>query len=696
MADDYDPWGINQTASDYGFDPQFLRQVIKVESGGNPNNRTGSYKGLLQLSDQEFNNNGGGNIYDPVDNLRAGARKLAAERDAFEAKYGRPPTPTDLYLIHQQGQGGYAQHMANPDFPAWQNMANTGEGRQKGENWARRAIWGNVPDQLKQQYGSVDDLSSAEFVDLWRKKIEGDIPYIDARASGSPAGLPFQAGGLGAEPASGSPAGMPVQAADDFSAIASMRGPRMANRQDMGADPAMVAQQQAPGLLASLVGQQQGGGQGGIGGLLGALNPEKMAYLAMIAKGLNPYTDVDPTKMLALAQSSRENALKLAQQQREHELDRNVRLGQQGINLSAEKRAQADYDRQRADEAEQLKEYRRINAPDAGAPGAEGSFGATEAPLPDDTQGAPGAIGARGAVDAASQFTPTPQPAPAVAQAPAPVAAPESAPARMQKIQDYLNRFPNSKFSPMLEREKERLLAQEEARGKLGREAAEREKIADKMGLTGQSRDAYITGMAGLNRPALTATDRQAIYKAEDALPAIQGTKEALERALEINPQVMTGWGAGLAGELSANLGITAAEKAKGAATVEWGRIMSREAITQMSQNLKGATTDFELRKFEDILGNPKTPVDVRKRTIERMLKLSERQETLARDRVNELRGGDYFKPGGGASKPGGIGAPSGGGAGLLDEARQAIKNGAPRDAVIQRLRQMGGDPAGL
>jgi hypothetical protein len=317
MADDYDPWGLNQTASDYGFDPQFLRQVIKIESGGNPNNRTGSYKGLLQLSDQEFNANGGGNIYDPVDNLRAGAKKLAAERDAFEAKYGRPPTPTDIYMLHQQGAGGYAQHLANPEAPAWQNMLNTGEGRQKGEGWAKRAIWGNIPDQLKQKYGSVDNVSSSDFIGDWRNKIEGDIPYIEARASGSPPGLPSQAGGFGAELASGSPAGMPVQAADDFSAIASMRGPRMAN--------------EAPGLLASLTGQQQQGG-GGIGGLLGSLNPEKMAYLAMIAKGLNPYTDVDPTKMLQNAQLGQQHAATLAQQRAEHAADRELRQQQIDIN----------------------------------------------------------------------------------------------------------------------------------------------------------------------------------------------------------------------------------------------------------------------------------------------------------------------------------------------------------------------------
>ena len=50
---------------------------------------------------------------------------------------------------------------------------------------------------------------------------------------------------------------------------------------------------------------------------------------------------------------------------------------------------------------------------------------------------------------------------------------------------------------------------------------------------------------------------------------------------------------------------------------------------------------------------------------------------------------------------PGGSGgpasaAPSGNAGGVLNEARDAIKRGAPRDKVMQRLQQMGVDPSGL
>jgi hypothetical protein len=66
-------------------------------------------------------------------------------------------------------------------------------------------------------------------------------------------------------------------------------------------------QQQAP---------QGGGGLfGGMGGLLGAIDPQKMAYLGMIAKGLDPYSSIDPTAMLKNAQLAQQHQLDLAQRQ---------------------------------------------------------------------------------------------------------------------------------------------------------------------------------------------------------------------------------------------------------------------------------------------------------------------------------------------------------------------------------------------
>lgn len=150
-----------------------LRAFAAIESGGNSQARTGSYCGVYQLSHSEFRKYGGrGNIFDPKANTDIAARKLRSESDAFALEYGRAPTATELYMVHQQGVGGAAMHMANPDWPAWLNMYLTDEGRRKGPGWARQAIWGNVPaDQRAQFPGGVDSITSRQFMDMWAAKM---------------------------------------------------------------------------------------------------------------------------------------------------------------------------------------------------------------------------------------------------------------------------------------------------------------------------------------------------------------------------------------------------------------------------------------------------------------------------------------------------------------------------------------------
>ncbi len=165
---------IDTAAAEAGVDVRVLRRFAQIESGGDPRNVTGSYKGLFQLSDQEFAKYGGGDIFNPQDNARAAARKIAAESAQFKAQFGRDATPFDLYMVHQQGAGGYAAHLANPSAPAWQNMASTAEGRQKGEAWAKAAIWRNIPDKIKTQFpNGVESVTSAQFIEMWGKKVAG-------------------------------------------------------------------------------------------------------------------------------------------------------------------------------------------------------------------------------------------------------------------------------------------------------------------------------------------------------------------------------------------------------------------------------------------------------------------------------------------------------------------------------------------
>jgi hypothetical protein len=162
---------IKRASDAFGLDFSFMKAVAKIESGFNPKQRTGSYIGLFQLSNYEFKRYGSGNIIDPRDNAVAGAYKFATEALLFEFGTGRKPTFSDLYLIHQQGWQGAAEHIAHPKRIAWRSMCATDEGREKGERWCKRAIWGNTLPAIKHVWKSVDKLTSAAFVGMWQQRV---------------------------------------------------------------------------------------------------------------------------------------------------------------------------------------------------------------------------------------------------------------------------------------------------------------------------------------------------------------------------------------------------------------------------------------------------------------------------------------------------------------------------------------------
>ena len=163
---------IKRASDAFGLDFNFMKAVAKIESGFNPKQRTGSYIGLFQLSNSEFKEYGSGNITDPRDNSIAGAYKFATEALLFEFGTGRKPTFSDLYLIHQQGWQGAAQHVSRPKRIAWKSMCATDEGKEKGERWCKLAIWRNTLPAIKHVWKSVDKVTSGAFVGMWQQRVD--------------------------------------------------------------------------------------------------------------------------------------------------------------------------------------------------------------------------------------------------------------------------------------------------------------------------------------------------------------------------------------------------------------------------------------------------------------------------------------------------------------------------------------------
>lgn len=162
---------IKRASDAFGLDFHFMKAVAKIESGFDPKQRTGSYIGLFQLSKYEFNKFGSGQILDPRDNAIAAAYKVITEGILFEWVTQKKPTLSDLYLIHQQGWEGAAEHISQPDRIAWKSMCATSEGREKREKWCKRAIWRNTLPAVKAEWKSVDKLTSGAFVGMWRERV---------------------------------------------------------------------------------------------------------------------------------------------------------------------------------------------------------------------------------------------------------------------------------------------------------------------------------------------------------------------------------------------------------------------------------------------------------------------------------------------------------------------------------------------
>jgi hypothetical protein len=160
----------------FGLDPKFMTAVARIESDFDPKQRTGHYVGLYQLSDHEFRQYGptgpGASILNPRDNALAAADKIVTEAAIFKMATQHVPSQTDLYLIHQQGIQGAARHIEQPERPAWQSMCATDEGKQKGEDWCKRAIWANTLPTIKATCKTVTALTSGAFVAMWQDRVK--------------------------------------------------------------------------------------------------------------------------------------------------------------------------------------------------------------------------------------------------------------------------------------------------------------------------------------------------------------------------------------------------------------------------------------------------------------------------------------------------------------------------------------------
>lgn len=197
----------------------------------------------------------------------------------------------------------------------------------------------------------------------------------------------------------------------------------------------------------------------------------------------------------------------------------------------------------------------------------------------------------------------------------------------------------------------------------------------------------------------LTAGDKKAILEADSNVMSTQNVLTLLKEAEELNPKTNTGWTAGIRASIGNNLpdwlvpdAISSKESSK--ATTNFENLTVGQALSQLKSTFGAAPTEGERKILMDLQGSVNQPVEVRKDILRRARMLAEKRLAEQQSIADGLRGGTFYKQGGGV-KPAATTATIPADA-ALSEARAALQKGAPREAIERRLRDLGIDPAGL
>lgn len=237
-----------------------------------------------------------------------------------------------------------------------------------------------------------------------------------------------------------------------------------------------------------------------------------------------------------------------------------------------------------------------------------------------------------------------------------------------------------------------------------GGDFSKRATAAQTLGIDPQS-DAYksyvLTGrLPREDQQSLTATDKKAILEADDMVGSNRSAIQAIDEASRLNPKANSGWFAGARAAIGANLPDSlvpdfVSSPESSAATIDFDNAVVGQALSSLKSIFGGNPTEGERKILLDLQGSSGKPQAVRAEILARARRAAVSRMSLNEQRAQELRGGDFYKPGGGAAAANPMTFNSAAGD-PLSEARAAIAKGADPAKVMERLQQMGVDPKGL
>lgn len=182
----------------------------------------------------------------------------------------------------------------------------------------------------------------------------------------------------------------------------------------------------------------------------------------------------------------------------------------------------------------------------------------------------------------------------------------------------------------------------------------------------------------------LTAGDRKIIADGEDKTLSLQNVISNLDEAIKLNEKAYSGPLASQRGYATSI--IFGDEEGKATQTIE--NLVTTQSLGQLKAIFGAAPTEGERKILLDIQGSVNQNPDVRKEIWTRAKRLAEQRLAKEQDKINQIRGGTYYKPQNKEVKQ----LP----AELRAHAVQAIAAGAKREDLIHRLKQQGYDPSGI
>lgn len=193
----------------------------------------------------------------------------------------------------------------------------------------------------------------------------------------------------------------------------------------------------------------------------------------------------------------------------------------------------------------------------------------------------------------------------------------------------------------------------------------------------------------------LTATDKKAILEADEMVQSTQGAISNLQKAKELSTKAFAGPLADKRGYAASFLGESSDTGKAGIATTDLNNLVTTNALAQLKAIFGGNPTEGERGILLSIQGSANQPDAVRQKIYDRAIELASKRLQFNKQRADELRGGQFYKA---KTGPQAAAQPSQGNGGdaMLQHAREAIAQGAPREAVLQRLQQAGVDVSGL